>query len=281
MLKTRILTALVLVPCVLAALFALSPQAFGIASLLVVGVAAREWGRLAGFAAPRLPIFVGVTLLLGLALLCPAWSGFGRGWGREIVLTVCGTSAVFWLCLAPPWVIARWPTSSPLPMAFVGWVVLCGAWVAIVELQARSPWLLLAAMAVVWIADTAAYFTGRAFGHRKLAPTVSPGKTWEGVYGALFAVSAYALALVPLAPAAGFALPTSALAITLWTMFALLVTGVSIFGDLFESLLKRHAGVKDSGALLPGHGGVLDRTDALFAAMPLAALAAQMFLAKP
>jgi phosphatidate cytidylyltransferase len=281
MLKTRILTALVLVPCVLAALFALSPLAFGIVTLLVTGVAAREWGRLAGFATPRLPLFVGVTLLLGLALLCPAWSGFGRGWGSEIVLTVCGTSAIFWLCIAPPWVIARWPTTSPLPMAFIGWVVLCGAWVAMVELQARSPWLLLAAMAIVWVADTAAYFAGRAFGRRKLAPMVSPGKTWEGVFGALIAVGVYALALAPLAGSAGFVLPTSALAIGLWAAFALLVTGVSIFGDLYESLLKRHAGVKDSGTLLPGHGGILDRTDALFAAMPLVALAAQLFLAKP
>ena len=165
--------------------------------------------------------------------------------------------------------------------AFVGWVVLCGAWVAIVELQARSPWLLLAAMAIVWIADTAAYFSGRTFGRRKLAPQVSPGKTWEGVYGALFAVGLYAVALVPLAERAGFLRPKSLLAISLWTGFALLVTAVSVFGDLFESLLKRHAGVKDSGALLPGHGGVLDRTDALFAAMPLLALAAQMFLVKP
>jgi phosphatidate cytidylyltransferase len=188
---------------------------------------------------------------------------------------------VFWLCIAPPWVVARWPTSSPLPMAFVGWVVLCGAWVAIVELQARSPWLLLAAMAIVWIADTAAYFSGRAFGRRKLAPQVSPGKTWEGVYGALLAVGLYAVALVPLAGRAGFLLPRSMLAIGLWTGFVLLVAGVSVFGDLFESLLKRHAGVKDSGALLPGHGGVLDRTDALFAAMPLLALAAQIFLVKP
>jgi len=281
MLKTRILTALVLVPCVLAALFALSPAAFAVVTLVVTGAAAREWGRLAGFGTPRLPIFVVVTLLLGLALLYPAWSGFGRGWGNEIVLAVCGTSAVFWLCVAPPWVVARWPTSSPLPMAFVGWVVLCGAWVAIVELQARSPWLLLAAMAIVWIADTAAYFSGRTFGRRKLAPQVSPGKTWEGVYGALLAVGLYAVALVPLAGRAGFLMPTSVLAIGLWTTFALLVTAVSVFGDLFESLLKRHAGVKDSGALLPGHGGVLDRTDALFAAMPLLALAAQMFLVKP
>ena len=165
-------------------------------------------------------------------------------------------------------------------MAVVGWVVLVGAWVALVELQARSPRLLLAAMGIVWVADTAAYFAGRAFGRHKLAPQVSPGKTWEGVAGAMLAVGIYALALAPLARAAGFVLPVDAVAIAAWLAFALLTATVSVFGDLFESLLKRSAGVKDSGAVLPGHGGVLDRADALLAAMPLAALAAQCFLAR-
>jgi len=138
----------------------------------------------------------------------------------------------------------------------------------------------LAAMATVWIADTAAYFSGRAFGRRKLAPQISPGKTWEGVYGALVAVAVYALCLVPFAREAGFGAVVGAPAIAAWVGFALLLAGLSVFGDLFESLLKRHAGVKDSGNLLPGHGGVLDRVDALMAAMPLAALAAQWFLVK-
>ena len=197
------------------------------------------------------------------------------------MLVLCGASALFWLALAPPWVIARWPTQWRVPMAFVGWVVLLGAWVALVELQARSPWLVLAAMAIVWIADTAAYFTGRAFGRHKLAPNVSPGKTWEGVYGAWAAVAVYALLLVPFAARAGWGLPVSAGTIALWLGFVLVLASVSVVGDLFESLLKRHAGVKDSGALLPGHGGVLDRTDALLAAMPIAAVAAQVFLARP
>ena len=103
--------------------------------------------------------------------------------------------------------VRRWPTRSSPLLAVAGVVVLIGAFVALVELQARSPWLVLAAMAIVWIADTAAYFTGRAFGRRKLAPPVSPGKTWEGVYGALAAVALYALALVPLAHRAGYAGP--------------------------------------------------------------------------
>jgi phosphatidate cytidylyltransferase len=150
--------------------------------------------------------------------------------------------------------------------------------VAVVALQTRSPGVLLAMMAIVWIADTAAYFTGRRFGRRKLAPSISPGKTWEGVYGALAAVAIYALLLVPLAAAAGSTRPLDAVATAIWVALALLLTGLSIIGDLFESQLKRQRGVKDSGGILPGHGGVLDRIDALTAAMPPAALIAHHLL---
>lgn len=280
MLRTRILTALVLVPLVLAALFLLPPRLWGAATLAVIGVAAYEWARLTGFAPPQWTAVVGGALVIGAVLLFSPLAGFDRGWPGAWVAAVCGVAALFWLLLAPAWVLGRWPTQRRLPMLVVGWVVLLGAWVALVELQARSPWLVLAAMAIVWIADTAAYFAGRAFGRRKLAPLVSPGKTWEGVYGAWAAVALYALALVPHAAAAGFRLPVTAAAIAAWVAFVLVVASVSVVGDLFESLLKRHAGVKDSGALLPGHGGVLDRTDALLAAMPLAALAALAFLAR-
>jgi phosphatidate cytidylyltransferase len=138
--------------------------------------------------------------------------------------------------------------------------------------------LLLAMMAIVWIADTAAYFTGRRFGRRKLAPSISPGKTWEGVYGALAAVAIYALLLLSLAAAAGSTRPLDAIAAAIWVALTLLLTGLSIIGDLFESQLKRQRGVKDSGAILPGHGGVLDRIDALTAAMPPAALIAHHLL---
>jgi phosphatidate cytidylyltransferase len=195
-----------------------------------------------------------------------------------VVVAVCGLATAFWIAVATPWVFRRWPRPSPVAMTVVGWIILTGVFVALVELQARSPWLVLAAMAIVWIADTAAYFSGRAFGRRKLAPEVSPGKTWEGVYGALAAVALYAIALVALAGAAGFRSRVDTLAVTAWVALALALAAISVIGDLFESLLKRQAGVKDSGHLLPGHGGVLDRTDALLAAMPPAALAATFFL---
>lgn len=280
MLKTRVLTAAVLIPAVLAALFLLPPLGWGIVMLVIIALGAHEWARLVGFANTAQWLFAAATLGVAVALLFPSTAGFARGWPDAVVLVVCGVAALFWIVVAPPWVIARWPTRARLPMALVGWVVLLGAWVALVELQARSPWLVLAAMASVWIADTAAYFSGRAFGRRKLAPQVSPGKTWEGVYGAGIAVALYALVLVPYAGVAGLRLPVTPLSIAAWVLFLLLLASISIVGDLFESLLKRHAGVKDSGALLPGHGGVLDRIDALLAAMPIAALAAQLFLVK-
>ena len=133
---------------------------------------------------------------------------------------------------------------------------------ALVELQARSPWLVLAAMAIVWIADTAAYFAGRAFGRRKLAPLVSPGKTWEGVFGGLAASVLLAALVLPLLGLSWSSLPALAL-------LTLATAAISVVGDLFESLMKRHSGVKDSGAIFPGHGGLMDRLDSLLAALPV------------
>jgi phosphatidate cytidylyltransferase len=133
-------------------------------------------------------------------------------------------------------------------------------------------------MAIVWVADSAAYFAGRRFGKRKLAPAISPGKTWEGVYGALIAVAVYALALLPFAEGAGYSAAIVPVSVIAWVALALALMSLSIVGDLFESQLKRNRGVKDSGKLLPGHGGVLDRIDALLAALPPAALIAHYLI---
>ncbi len=275
----RFATGTVLVLLVLAALFALPPRGWGVAVLGVVGLAALEWSRLAGFTATRSMLFTGGMLAIGVALLFgPGAPSGAAGFTDGVVLAVCGLATAFWILVAAPWVVQRWAARAPLAMALAGLVALTGALVALVELHAHSPWLLLAAMATVWVADTAAYFAGRRFGRRKLAPEVSPGKTWEGVFGALVAVAVYAVALVPLARDAGWVGPTGLAAVAVWIAFAVALAAVSIVGDLYESLLKRRAGVKDSGGLLPGHGGVLDRTDALIAAMPPAALAAHVFL---
>jgi phosphatidate cytidylyltransferase len=278
MLATRIVTALVLVTGVLAALFLLPPWAWGAVTLAGIVVAAAEWATLAGYGKAAWWLFVAGALLTGVNLLFSPLAGFAGGWPDGVVLGVCGPATLFWVLVAPAWLHGQWRPRSPLVVAIVGWLVLIAAWVAVVALQARSPWLALAAMAIVWVADIAAYFTGRAFGRRKLAPAISPGKTWEGVYGALAAVTVYAAALVPFAQRAGYAGAVSPAAIGGWLLLALALAALSVAGDLFESLQKRHAGVKDSGTLLPGHGGVLDRIDALLAALPLAALLAQAFL---
>ena len=273
MLGTRILTAVILIPLVLAALFLLAPVGWGTVSLVVVGIAASEWAHLAGYARSGQTLFVAATLGIGVAVLVLLAAGDESRWA-DVVLATCGAATVFWVIVAPPWLAFRWKPASGVALAVVGWVALTGAWVALVALQARSPWLVLAAMAIVWIADTAAYFAGRAFGRHKLAPHVSPGKTWEGVYGALVAVAIYALALTPFAEAAGRSSALTPLAAAIWVASALALTALSVEGDLFESLLKRNADVKDSGRILPGHGGILDRIDALLAAMPAAALLA-------
>jgi phosphatidate cytidylyltransferase len=279
MLKTRIVTAAVLIPLTLVALFWLGARAWGAVTLAVVVVAASEWANLAGYRRPAWLLFVVGTLAIAGGLLFAPASGFGSegGWPEAVPLFVCGTATLFWLLVAPAWLAAGWRVESKLALALTGWLVLIAAWVALVQIQARSPGLLLALMAVVWIADTAAYFTGRAFGRHPLAPSISPGKTWEGVYGALAATAVYALALLALAPEAD-SRASSPLAVALWVALLLALTAVSIVGDLFESLLKRQRGVKDSGRVLPGHGGVLDRIDALVAAMPAAALVVQYAL---
>ena len=144
-----------------------------------------------------------------------------------------------------------------------------------VDLRSIHPSLLIAVLGTVWVSDTAAYFAGRRFGRRKLAPSISPGKTWEGVAGALAAVGIYALAWAGLgAPGHTSAWPAAMRVAVTWILPVLLgLAVVGMIGDLFESLIKRQAGVKDSGTLLPGHGGILDRIDAPVAMLPLAVLA--------
>jgi phosphatidate cytidylyltransferase len=163
---------------------------------------------------------------------------------------------------------------APWVLGLAGMLVIWPLWAAIVELRTASPWLLLAIMALVWIADIAAYFAGRRFGRRKLAPAISPGKTWEGVLGALVAVLAYGIVLDVLAHSRVTVL--TPFFDGLWGGIAVLamlaLVALSVLGDLFESWMKRGAGRKDSSSLLPGHGGVLDRIDALTSTLPVAAL---------
>jgi len=203
-----------------------------------------------------------LTLVLMAGLLCVEVENFAQ----PLHLMFYGLSALLWLLLVPLWLVRGWQLRNPLAMALLGWAVLIPTGLALIDLRASSPWLLLGVMALVWMADIAAYFTGRRFGRHKLAPAISPGKTWEGVAGAVLGVSVYvALAAWGSGLSAKYALPIAVVMSWLWV-------ALSVIGDLFESAIKRQAGVKDSGTLLPGHGGLLDRIDALTSTLPLAAL---------
>ena len=274
MLKTRLVTAAVLIPLVLVALFGLGARGWGVVTLAVVVIGAGEWARLAGMRPVASMLFVVATLIVGMILLFATGPDFSaeRGWPDVILASICGVATLFWLFIAPLWLYFGWRIESAPVLAFVGWLLLTATWVAVVQVRTRAAGLLLALMAIIWVADTAAYFAGRRYGRNKLAPSISPGKTWEGVYGAMIAVAIYALALLPLASSSGWVHAIDLTTTLAWVAVALLIAILSIVGDLFESQLKRQRGVKDSGRILPGHGGVLDRIDALLAAMPGAAL---------
>lgn len=274
-LAKRVTTAVAMLAFVFASIFALPTRGFALVLLVVVAIASLEWAKLAGFAARARATFAMVVAGIAVAMLFAPAFGFSSGWPPALVFATCGAATVFWLVVAPCWVVARWPMLPQAAMAVIGVLLLVAFWMALVVLHAHSPATLVAAMALVWIADTAAFFAGRRFGRHKLAPQVSPGKTWEGVAGALAGIALYAVACAWFAQRAPDAAPASSrlAMIAAWVAVALVLAAMSIVGDLFESWMKRGAGVKDSGTLLPGHGGVLDRIDALLAAMPATALA--------
>jgi phosphatidate cytidylyltransferase len=271
MLRTRVVTAFVLLAGFLFALFVLPDAGWALCVAGAIGAAAWEWGGLAGFS-PRLrrvyAATVAAVLLLLSFLVFDARAALPAA--APTCKWLCAVACCFWLIVVPAWLVRKWRLSHAWVGAAVGLVVLVPPALALVQLRLASPIGVLVVMGAVWMADVAAYFVGRAFGRHKLAPHISPGKTWEGAAGAFLGVAAYgalARGIWHDGPWDGFGGTTIAL-----------VAGVAIFvamsicGDLFESLLKRQAGVKDSGRLLPGHGGVLDRIDSLTSTLPFAGL---------
>ena len=222
----------------------------------MVALGGFEWARLSHFGPRAARAYAG--MLAFIALVAPPL--LAAQWG-SVQFGLIALAVVFWLLVAPLWLAGQWRVPQSGLRAAVGAAVLLPTWAALLDLHARGPAVLLGVMAIVWIADSAAYFAGRAFGRHKLAPVISPGKTWEGVGGALAALAVYAVLLSVYA-----GLPFVALLLMLAGLLYL-----SILGDLFESWIKRVAGMKDSGTLLPGHGGVLDRIDALTSTLPVAA----------
>lgn len=273
MLRQRILTALVLLAILLPALFAASPWPFALLTLLLVGAAAWEWARLNGLGAAA-SLLSGCGLgALGLAALAvytevpplPA-----AAWWLALVAWVAGGA------LALRGGVGGWPRLPRAVRWLVGMLMLALAWLALARAKAVGVHFLLSVFALVWMADIAAYFGGRAFGRRKLAPSISPGKSWEGVVSGVAGVLAMALLWLLAESRLGAATPSlymrldERLGVAGLAAALVFLVGMSVVGDLFESLVKRAAGAKDSSALLPGHGGVLDRIDALLPVLPLA-----------
>lgn len=273
MLKQRVITALLLLAVLLPALFAPLVWPFALLSLLLIGAAGWEWGRLNGLsagAAVALGVAIAVGGLVALAL------GAGRPDAAPELLWWLG--ALLWV-LGGTWVlrlgVTGWPT-VPRPLRLLLGAGLLGlAWLALIQAKAIGVNFLLSVLALVWAADIAAYFGGRALGRRKLAPAISPGKSWEGVWSGMLGVLLLALAWIAFDRATGQTVPSvyslllARLGAPVLVVALLFLSGLSVVGDLCESLVKRSAGAKDSSALLPGHGGVLDRVDALLPVFPL------------
>jgi phosphatidate cytidylyltransferase len=270
MLRQRLITALLLLAVVLPALFYPRIEPFGALSLVLIMAACWEWSRLNG-CRPTTAALIGIGLG-GLLLIFWLAGGLAHGW------------RVLWLALAPIWVllvvamlsrgVAAWVVWPAAPRLVVGLTLIACAWLALVQARQIGLEFLLSVLTLVWMADVAAYFGGKTFGRRKLAPAVSPGKTWEGAISGALGVLLLAGAWL-VADARGLGGGGSLYA-RLWSLgpFPALVSlslliAMSVAGDLVESLVKRSAGAKDSSRLLPGHGGVLDRVDALLPVLPL------------
>ncbi|MEI7613457.1 MAG: phosphatidate cytidylyltransferase [Betaproteobacteria bacterium] len=271
MFKTRVVTAVLLLLVFFFALFELPPLGWAIFSTLVVAIAAWEWGglmRLASLSRYLLAmVFVLVCALV--AYLEPSALNLKSGFFEAAWRTAQWfyiPAALFWLLGVPLWLKYRWPLPKSWLGGLLGMLLLLPAWLALIQLKQFGAFGLIAVMATVWLADIAAYFFGHAFGRHKLAPNISPGKTWEGACGGVLAVVIYGFILAPNLPEALSSKPVVLL------LALIFVSVLSILGDLFESLLKRQAGLKDSSNVLPGHGGVLDRIDSLTSTLPLVAL---------
>lgn len=275
MLKQRVITALLLLAVLLPCLFHSDPRAFIGLMLVFIAAGGWEWGRLNGLGQGASLVLGAVTL--GVCLL--SWAVGGLSQPQPALWVPAGLAwLVFgaWLLRAG---VAGWPHIARVVRLVGGLLALWLTWLAVAQARIIGINFLLSALVLVWVADVCAYFAGRALGTRlvarRLAPSISPGKSWEGVFGGMLGVLVLALAWVWADARWGASVPSlyTTLAAAGWpwlVLMALGMAGMSVVGDLVESLVKRSAGAKDSSGLLPGHGGVLDRVDALLPTLPLA-----------
>jgi len=277
MLKQRVMTALVLLLILLPALFYSSPMPFCAVALVFIAAGAWEWARLNGSGQP-------VSILAGLICVLVCLASWWLGMLEQSLTPLWVVAGAAWV-LAGAWVLYRgvsaWAGHSRTIRLLAGLLALWLAWLAVAQARVIGINFLLSILVLVWVADIFAYFAGRAFGGRfsrgKLAPSISPGKSWEGVWGGMMGVCMLAFVWQWVDRSRLVNAPSLFAHIGMkggWFVLAgaLLLAAMSVVGDLFESLVKRSAGVKDSSGLLPGHGGVLDRIDALLPALPLAML---------
>jgi phosphatidate cytidylyltransferase len=262
MLLQRVLTALVLVPLALLIILLPGTAVFALICAVVFLAALWEWAQLSNLKNPAAQMALLAAAVIVFALL---WQGH-----TTALMPLMLAIGIAWWLLACLWLrhfaFAAAPTGENRALKLIaGMFVIFPAWIALISIHHRVPhgaWWTLLALVIVWCADIGAYFSGRAFGKRKLAPQISPGKTWAGAYGALVAGALVAMA-------GGWLLGLHGAQLAGLALLALLTVAASIVGDLLESLMKRHAQVKDSGTIFPGHGGLLDRMDSVFAALPV------------
>ena len=271
MLRERIITALVLLALLIPATLARDPVWFAGLTLLMMAAAGWEWARLCQLGSAA-SIASGVGLGVAGGLVGPLGAHIAVppvAWLAVTLLWIVGGGAA--LRAGPPR-LATWPRVARWA---VGWVLLGAAWLALVQVRAMGLPMLVSAVALVWAADIAAYFGGRRFGRRKLAPTISPGKSWEGVWSGLVGVLLFAAVGMVVFPRFGagpdlFNALSQRFTIVGMAVAVCALVALEVMGDLCESLVKRAVGAKDSSRLLPGHGGVLDRVDALLPVLPAA-----------
>lgn len=266
MLRTRILTAICLLAGLLAALFFLDVRAFSLLMLGVMTLGAYEWAKLVGLKTPvSISAYTAAIAAIGFVLwyFMPSLQPEIRLRFFRAMFTIM---LPFWFLIVPMKLIGSTLGRFPRTTFLSGPLVLLSAWLAMTWLRDLGPYWLLTPFVIAWTADSSAYFVGRRYGKHPLAPTISPAKTREGALGAFAGVLVIGILTMAFLP---LPLPLKAPNPFMALIALALLTIVSILGDLFESLLKRRAGIKDSGAILPGHGGVLDRIDALLAVLPV------------
>lgn len=266
MLKTRIITALLLVAGFIPLLFMASSTTWSVVTLIISLLAVYEWGGLVNLSKLTNIIYTFISALFGMAFLFFMEKN-GFHWMIYQCLFVFVVTLAFWVLITPVLLTKIVVINNKFLLSLIGIFILAPLWLALISLKAINPSLLLALLTTIWVADSLAYFSGKHYGKHKLAPSISPGKTWEGVLGALLGVTVFAAILL-----------LSHL-VESWAIFPLfwIVALLGVIGDLFESLIKRQVNKKDSGSLLPGHGGILDRIDGLLPSLPIAVLLIYLF----